>query len=185
MKIIVGLGNPGTEYENTRHNLGYKVIDKLSEELGIEVDKNKFTANYGYKTINGEKIILLKPLTYMNLSGDSVIQVANYYKVDSKDIIVIYDDIDIQVGKIRIKPSGGPGTHNGMRDIVKKLSKSDFVRVRVGSGSSNMGNNLADYVLSNFRKEEIPAISEAIKTAKDSVLLILNEGVESAMNKYN
>ncbi len=185
MKIIVGLGNPGKEYENTRHNFGFKVIDVLSKELEIEINKERFEGMIGQGKFNGEKIMLVKPLTYMNLSGDCIVQILNYYKETIDNLIVIYDDIDIDVGRIRIKPSGNPGTHNGMKDITKKLGTKEFVRVRVGSGKPENNMDLADYVLSNVQKEEAKQVKESIKNASDAVIEILENGVEKAMNEYN
>ena len=185
MKIIVGLGNPGEEYQNTRHNLGYMVLDKLSELLKIDVNKNRLDGLVGTGTYNREKIILVKPLTYMNLSGDCVLKVLKYYKVGPEDLIVIYDDIDVSVGNIRIRPSGSPGTHNGMRDISKKLGTNEFSRVRVGSGRPREFQDLADYVLSNIKKEEKEPIGKAIENAANGVIEMLENGVKSAMNKYN
>ncbi|MBR3281379.1 MAG: aminoacyl-tRNA hydrolase [Clostridia bacterium] len=185
MKIIVGLGNPGKEYENTRHNLGYKVADLLSEKLKIKINKEKMEGQYGNGKVGDEKVILLKPLTYMNLSGNCVSKFLNYYKVSPEDLIVIYDDIDIKVGKIRIKPNGNPGTHNGMKDITNKIGTKDFIRVRVGSGKPEFEMDLADYVLSNFKKEEMDDINKSIENASDAVVKLLKDGIAEAMNKYN
>jgi len=185
LKIIVGLGNPGKEYEKTRHNLGFRTIDILSDELGIKLNKSKFNGEYGEKTVKGEKIMLVKPQTYMNLSGDCVCQILTFYKVTPESLIVIYDDIDIAVGKIRVKPSGSPGTHNGMKDITKKIGSKDFIRVRVGSGKPTNEMDLADYVLSSFSKDEEKAIENSLKMASDAVLEIITSGVNEAMNKFN
>lgn len=185
MKIIVGLGNPGTEYENTRHNLGFKVVDLLAKSLKIDVNKLKLGGMYGSGKYNKEKIILVKPVTYMNLSGDCVVRVLQYYKATAEDLIVIYDDIDISVGKIRIKPSGSPGTHNGMKDITQKLGTQEFVRVRVGSGKPEKGQDLADYVLSQIKGEEKELVEKALSNASEAVLECLENGVKEAMNKYN
>ena len=185
MKIIVGLGNPGKEYEKTRHNVGFRVLDKVSDKLGIEVNKSKFKGIYGSKGMLDKKIILCKPQTYMNLSGDCIVELLNYYKADIDDLIVIYDDIDIAVGSIRIKPSGSPGTHNGMKDITKKIGSKDFIRVRIGTGKPTDGRNLADYVLSKFTKEEEKIIEDITTKAADAVLEIINYNVEKAMNDYN
>ncbi len=185
LKIIVGLGNPGKEYVNTRHNLGFLVINELSKELDIKVDRDRLSGALGIGKFQNDKIILVKPLTYMNLSGDCVQKVMKYYKATLDDLIVIYDDIDIDIGKIRIKPSGSPGTHNGMKDITNKLASKDFVRVRVGSGKPNNNQDLADYVLSEFSKKDKDSVEKAIKDAKDAVIMILKDGVEKAMNQYN
>ena len=185
MKIIVGLGNPGKEYENTRHNLGYKVIEKLENELGIDINKEKMEGLIGIGKYKTEKIVLVKPLTYMNLSGNCVEKVLNFFKATPEDLIVIYDDIDIAVGKIRIKPSGSPGTHNGMKDITKKIGTKEFARVRVGSGKPEFDMDLADYVLSKFKKDEMKDINKSIDDAKDAVIEILENGIAESMNKYN
>lgn len=161
------------------------VIDKLSDKLNIRVEKEKLQGLIGNCNINGEKVLFVKPLTYMNLSGNCVQEVLNFYKVSFDDLIVIYDDIDIDVGKIRVKPSGSPGTHNGMRDISKKLGSNNFIRVRVGSGRPKHGEDLADYVLGGFYKEETTAVEQSIKDAMEAVLEILDKGIHSAMNHFN
>ena len=185
MKLIVGLGNPGKEYENTRHNLGYMAIDKLSKLLDIKISKEQMQGKVGIGKFGREKIFLVKPLTYMNLSGNCVGRVMNFYKIKSEDLIVLYDDIDIKVGKIRIKPSGKPGTHNGMKDITNKIGTQDFIRVRIGSGTPEFEQDLAEYVLSSFKKEEIEDIDKETTMAAEAVVEILRNGVPSAMNKYN
>ena len=138
MKLIVGLGNPGPEYDRTRHNMGFKVIDKLSAKYSIEVNHSKFKGMYGTGLINGEKIILFKPYTYMNLSGEAVEQIAAFYKVDLEDLIVIYDDIDIAPGLIRIRKSGSAGSHNGMKSVTQMMGSTAFPRVRVGTGKPDI-----------------------------------------------
>lgn len=185
MKIIVGLGNPGKEYENTRHNLGYMVLDKLAESLNIKVNKERLYGLIGDKKIEGEKVLLVKPLTYMNLSGNCVERVLKYYKATPNDLVIIYDDIDIAVGKIRVKPNGNPGTHNGMKDITQKLGTKEFARVRIGSGKPRENQDLAEYVLSNISKEEKELIDKSIENGAKAVLEIINNDIESAMNHYN
>lgn len=185
MKIIVGLGNPGKEYEKTRHNAGFRVLDMVANKLNIDVNKSKYKGIIGSKGMKDKKIILCKPQTYMNLSGDCVIELLNYYKADLEDLVVIYDDIDIDVGSIRIRPSGSPGTHNGMKDITKKVGSKDFVRVRIGTGKPTDGRDLVDFVLGKFEKDEEKIICETIDKASDAVIEIINNGVQSAMNKYN
>ena len=135
MYLIVGLGNPENEYANTRHNMGFDAINHLSRKLNINVNKEKFKGIYGDTILNGEKVILLKPQTYMNLSGESIIQFKQFYKIPPENIIVIYDDIDVDVGKIKIRKKGGPGSHNGMKSVVKELKSEDFPRIRVGIGT--------------------------------------------------
>lgn len=180
-----GYGNPGKEYEKTRHNLGFLVLDKVAEKFNVNIEKAKLNGIIGETRSGNEKILLVKPTTYMNLSGNCVVDILNFYKATSQDLIVIYDDIDIEVGKIKVKSSGSPGTHNGMRDITNKIGTKDFTRVRVGSGKPSNGQNLADYVLSNFRKEELVEIDSAIMNATEAVIEILKNGVNSAMNKFN
>lgn len=161
------------------------VIDKVANKLNTNIEKVKLNGTIGEARIGTEKILLVKPNTYMNLSGNCVVEILNFYKVLPQDMIVIYDDIDIDVGKLRVKPSGSPGTHNGMRDISNKIGSNDFMRVRVGSGKPQNGQNLADYVLGGFRKEEIDDIDRSVEDASEAVLEILNNGVHSAMNKFN
>ena len=183
--MLLGYGNPGKEYEKTRHNLGFMVLDRVAEKLNVNIEKEKLSGVLGDARANGEKLLLVKPTTYMNLSGNCVAEVLNFYKAHPQDLIVIYDDIDIDIGKIRIKPSGSPGTHNGMRNITNKIGTNDFIRVRVGSGKPQNGQNLADFVLGEFKREEIDDINKAIISAAEAVVEIINNGVHSAMNKYN
>ncbi len=161
------------------------VLDKLSDKFNISIEKVKLNGLIGETRLNGEKLLLVKPTTFMNLSGNCVSEVLNFYKVLPQDLIVIYDDIDIEVGKIRIKPSGSAGTHNGMRDISSKLGTNDFVRVRVGAGKPQNNQDLANFVLGGFRKEEIEEINKAIENASEAVLEVINNGVYSAMNRFN
>ena len=161
------------------------VLDQLSDKMNFKIEKEKLLGLIGDTIINGEKVLFVKPLTYMNLSGNCVAEVLNFYKVSPDDLIVIYDDIDIDVGKIRVKPSGSPGTHNGMRDITQKIGTNQFIRVRVGSGKPRYGENLADFVLGSFYKDEKDIIEEAVKKSSEAVLEILNKGVHSAMNSFN
>lgn len=161
------------------------MLDRVADELNIKVEKEKLLGLIGDANISGEKILLVKPLTYMNLSGNCVQEVLKFYKVAPEDLIVIYDDIDIEVGKIRVKPSGSAGTHNGMRDITSKIGSSNFIRVRIGSGRPQNGQDLADYVLGGFRKEELLEIDKSVKDGANAVLEILNNGIQSAMNKFN
>ena len=160
-------------------------MDKVADELNIKVEKEKLLGLVGDANIAGEKVLLVKPLTYMNLSGNCVQEILNFYKASSEDLIVIYDDIDIEVGKIRVKPSGSPGTHNGMRDITSKIGSTNFIRVRIGSGRPQNGQDLADYVLGGFRKEEVSEIDKAVTSGADAVLEVLKNGIQSAMNKFN
>lgn len=185
MYLIVGLGNPEPEYSKTRHNMGFDVINKLSEKYNIDVKKEKFDGIYGSGTIENEKVILLKPQTYMNLSGKSVIQYANFYKIDPENILIIYDDIDIETGKMKIRKKGGPGTHNGMKSVVSELNTAQFPRIRVGTGSQETIGNLIDYVISKVSNEEYKRLEEGIDKATEAVATILKIGIDNAMNKLN
>lgn len=183
--VIVGLGNPGTRYENTRHNVGFEAIASLSAEFNIDVSKTKFKGIMGEGKINDKKVILLAPLTYMNLSGECVVEVLNWYKVDTQNLIVVYDDIDIELGKVRIRPKGSSGTHNGMKSVIQMLNKDNFPRVRIGIGRPLPNFDLADYVLSKIRGEDRKIMDEAVKEASKAVVEILNGGIDKAMNLYN
>ncbi len=185
MYVIVGLGNPGKQYDKTRHNVGFDVIDMLAKEYGISVTKIKHKALIGEGRIGTEKVLLVKPQTYMNLSGETLIDIYNYYKVDLENIVVIYDDIDLDVGKLRIRKKGSAGTHNGMRSIVKCLGSTEFPRVRVGVSKPMPGQNLADFVLSRFRKEEADDLAMGLEKACNAVDCIIRENLDLAMNKYN
>ena len=186
MIIIAGLGNPGDEYERTRHNTGFEVIDELVKKYGIVLDFAKHKAICGKGIIEGEKVMLMKPQTYMNASGEAIADAVNYYKLYPNDeLIVIYDDIDLPVGKIRIRESGSAGGHNGMKDIIEKLGTETFVRVRVGVGAKPGEWDLADWVLSRFPDEEKTVMKEARKNAAGAVGVILTKGAEYAMSRYN
>ena len=185
MYVVVGLGNPGKQYENTRHNVGFNVIDILAKEYDISVTKIKHKALIGEGRIGSEKVLLVKPQTYMNLSGETLIDIYNYYKVDPENIVVIYDDIDLDVGKIRIRKKGSAGTHNGMRSIIKCLGLSDFPRIRVGVSRPRPGQDLADFVLSRFRKEEADDLQVGLEKAAKSVDCMIRENIDKAMNQYN
>lgn len=184
MKILVGLGNPGKEYEKTRHNIGFSVLDALAEELNLSFTKAKFNAILAEGTYQGEKILLVKPTTFMNRSGVSLLQLVNFYKVDTKDLLVVYDDVDLAVGELRLRKSGGAGTHNGMRDILAKLGKGDFPRLRLGIDQDKRI-PLASYVLSAFSKEEESLMEEARERAVKALLLYLEQDIDEAMNQFN
>lgn len=185
MKLVVGLGNPGKEYTGTRHNAGFEVIDKLAYDNNIDVSKGKFKAVIGEGIIKGKKVVLIKPVTFMNLSGHSVREAMNWYKTTEEDIIVIYDDISLPVGEIRVRQKGSAGGHNGMKSIIEQLGTENFIRVRVGVGEKPQGWDLADYVLGKFSKDEIPTIIEGFTKASEATEIILNTGVSTAMNKFN
>ncbi len=184
MYIIVGLGNPGKKYENTRHNMGFIAVDLLAEKYGIKVDKIKFKALVGEGRIAGQKVLLVKPQTYMNLSGQSVMEVMNFYKEDIENLIVIYDDIDIPTGTIRLRKKGSTGTHNGMRNIVYLLQEDGFPRIRVGIGSESKV-DLIHYVTSGVTKKEKDLLEDALTRAADAAACIVEKGIEKAMNEYN
>ena len=181
MKLIVGLGNPGKEYAGTRHNCGFMVIDRLASKLNVDVDQNKFKGLYAKVKYHGEDIILLKPQTYMNLSGESVNAMMNFFKIDKEDLLVIYDDLDMPVGKLRLRKTGSAGGHNGIKNIIAHLNSQDFKRIRVGIDRHKYM-NVADYVLSRFSKVESEAIEQGIENA---VLDYLDNDFNHAMNYYN
>lgn len=188
--IIAGLGNPGPEYEDTRHNCGFLTIDILAEKLGIPINnKKKFKADYGEgkASIDGKdvKIVLLKPYTYMNNSGESVEQAVNWYKTDVAHLIVIYDDIDLDPGAIRVRPKGSAGSHNGMKSVIKHLADESFPRVRVGIGKKPEKMDLAAYVLGHFGKEDKEIMTKSFNAAADASLCIIRKGAEKAMSDYN
>jgi PTH1 family peptidyl-tRNA hydrolase len=185
MHIVVGLGNPGDKYRATRHNVGFAAVDILADMMGISINKVFRKSLVGAGSIDSEKVILAKPQTYMNLSGFSVFELKNWYKVDTSNIILIYDDVDLSVGTLRIRPSGGAGTHNGMRSVISSLDSEAFPRIRIGIGAAPQGMDLADYVLSSFSNDEIPVIGEACQKAAKGVMLIMTKGVQEAMNRCN
>ena len=185
MYLIVGLGNPEEEYARTRHNMGFDVINKLSEKQNIKVNKSKFNSLYGTGTIEGEKVILLKPQTYMNLSGEAVRDFKNFYKINSENIIVIYDDLDIEPGIIKIRKKGGPGTHNGMKSIVHEIQTEEFPRIRIGIGNPEFKNALINYILSKIPDEDYKVLETSIDQSVVAIEEILKSGIDNAMNKYN
>lgn len=185
MYLIVGLGNPEEDYAKTRHNMGFDVINLIAKKNNIEVNKNKFNGLYGSGIIENEKVILLKPQTFMNLSGNSIIQFVNFYKIELDHIIIICDDLDTDIGKIRIRKKGGPGTHNGMKSTVEALNSQDFARVRVGIGMPENKNNLIEYVIGYIPNDEYKSLQEGVKKATKAVCEIVKSGIDIAMNKFN
>ena len=184
MYVIVGLGNPGKKYEQTRHNIGFITVDQLADKYGIRINKIKHKALIGEGQIAGQKVILVKPQTYMNLSGNSVREVFAYYKPEPENLVLVYDDIDLPAGKIRIRERGSAGTHNGMRSVIYDLQQDDFPRVRIGiGGERNM--ELADYVTGGFRKDEIKVMEAAVLRAVSALECIIENGAGSAMNEFN
>lgn len=185
MYIIVGLGNPTKTYDGTRHNIGFSVIDQIAADLGIGVNEKKHKAKFGKGYIGGEKVILAKPQTYMNLSGESVRALMDYYKVSEEELIIIYDDTSLDVGQIRIRQKGSAGGHNGIKSIIRHLGTMEFPRIKVGIGSKPPGFDLADYVLSKFKEEEKDVIKEAVISANDAVRVMITDGIDEAMNEFN
>lgn len=185
MKIIVGLGNPTKEYAGTRHNVGFSVIYNISDAYNIPVETKKHKALIGKGIIEGEKVILAMPQTYMNLSGESVRELMDYYKCELSDLIVIYDDISLDVGKLRIRAKGSAGGHNGIKNIILHLGTQVFPRVRVGVGEKPEGYDLADYVLGHFQGDEKKLMEEAYDRAAAAVAEILTDGPDKAMNDFN
>lgn len=186
MFLIAGLGNPGREYANTRHNVGFDVIDKLAEQENIRILEKKHKAVTGKGVIEGCKVILAKPQTYMNLSGESIRELADYYKIDEKsELIVISDDISLPPGQLRIRKKGSAGGHNGLKNIIALLGHDEFQRIRLGVGEKPEGYDLADYVLGHFDAKERKLADEAVSEAADAVRVILTKGVEAAMNRFN
>jgi PTH1 family peptidyl-tRNA hydrolase len=185
MYVIVGLGNPGREYENTKHNLGFITVDLLAERHGIQVVKIKHKALTGDGIIRGEKAKLVKPQTFMNLSGESVSRVTGYFGVEPGKLIVIYDDVDIPMGSVRIRAGGSAGTHNGMKSVIYHLGYDDFPRVRIGIGADRGEIPLYGWVTSGFSGEHMDAVRDAVVRAADAVEGIIGDGVTAAMNRYN
>lgn len=185
MYIIVGLGNPTDKYQATRHNIGWDAITRISDDYGISMDMKKHKAICGKGSIAGEKVVLAMPTTYMNLSGESVRELMDFYKVSPEEVIVIYDDISLEVGQLRLRTKGSAGGHNGIKSIISHMGTDEFPRIKVGVGDKPKGWDLADYVLSRFAKEEQETIREALKNTSDAVKTILTDGIDVAMNQYN
>lgn len=185
MYAVIGLGNPGLKYRGTRHNVGFDAIDALANRNNISISKIKHKAIYGETNISGEKVLLIKPQTYMNNSGMTVLDVQKFYKIPIENIIVIYDDIDIDVGSLRIRKKGSGGSHNGMRSIINHLQNDNFPRVRIGVGRPENNEDLADFVLNKFSKDDRIVIDDIIEDAALSVEEIIKSGIDKAMNLYN
>lgn len=185
MYIIIGLGNPSREYQATRHNVGFDAITRISDDHHISLDMKKHKAICGKGVIGGERVLLAQPQTYMNLSGESVRELLDYYKVSNKEIIVIYDDISLDVGQLRLRKKGSAGGHNGIKNIISNLGTDEFMRIKVGVGDKPKNWDLADYVLSRFQEEEEEKIREALKKTSLACETILTKGIDAAMNLYN
>ena len=185
IRLIVGLGNPGPQYENTRHNAGFMLVDKLAGEFGIAVTKNKFDVLYGRGVIEDSEVMLAKPMAFMNRSGWPVQQLAAYFKINSKDLIVVHDDIDLAFGRIKIKEKGGHGGHKGLKSIINAVGEDEFVRLRVGVGRSEAGSNVTDHVLGPFFDDESKQLDSVLIRARDAMVTILTEGSKVGMNRFN
>ena len=183
--LIVGLGNPGQKYEHTRHNMGFLTVDLLAEQLNVKLNKVKFKSAYNIVRFGGQKCLVMKPQTYMNSSGESIRAAADYYKVDPEDILIVYDDISLAPGQLRIRAKGSAGGHNGIKSIIAHLGTQEFPRVKVGVGEKPSRMDLADYVLGHFSKEEQATMDDAVKEAADAVCEIVNVGIAQAMNDHN
>ena len=185
MRLIVGLGNPGKKYENTRHNTGFAVIDRTLAKLNVELDKNKFNADYTMINRNGEKIYILKPLTYMNLSGEAVVPFMKYFGIEPEDLVVVHDDLDLPVGKIRLRQSGSCGGRNGMRNIIDLLGDSNIKRIRVGIGKDPLI-PVVDYVLGKTKKEDLEVYNQALDKASDALIYWLDhDDFSKVMSNFN
>lgn len=185
MFIIVGLGNPGKEYHGTRHNAGFDVIDMLAQKYNIDIDTAKHKGLIGKGIIEGQRVILVKPMTYMNLSGECVKEVMNYYKLTVDDIIVIFDDISLEPGKLRLRARGSAGGHNGIKSIIAHLKSEEFKRIKFGVGNKPKGWDLVDWVLGRFPDELCADIKEGRQKACDAIQCIISEGIDSGMNRFN
>ncbi len=185
MYVIAGLGNPGLNYAGTRHNVGFGALDELADRYRISVDTKKHRALVGKGTIEGQKVVLVKPQTYMNLSGESIREVMDYYKLPPSQLLVIYDDINLDVGRLRIREKGSAGGHNGMKNIIARLGTDAFARIRVGVGNKPPRMDLADYVLGRFPAEELPLIREGISQAAEAAVMIAGGEMAAAMNRFN
>ena len=184
--LIVGLGNPGREYERSRHNCGFRAIDILADKLGCKIDRAKFQGLYGQTTYKGKKLMLLKPMTYMNLSGRSVLQLSAYFSIPPQKIIVLFDDISLEPGRLRIRPDGSAGGPNGIKSIIQELGSQTFPRVKIGVGAKpHPDYDLADWVLSSFSAQEEKALTVSLPNAADAALAIIDSGVPEAANRFN
>ena len=185
MYLIAGLGNPTREYEKTRHNVGFEAIDILADKAGTTVTEKKHKALYGKGYIGGQKVILAKPPTYMNLSGESIREIADFYKIEPENIIILCDDINLSEGQLRIRLKGSAGGHNGLKNIISHLGTQEFPRIRIGVGEKPRGMDLADYVLGRFPKEQQAVMEEAYRDAAEAACMMIEDGADAAMNHYN
>jgi len=185
MKLFVGLGNPGREYERTRHNIGFIAIDELAHRFGISMNQQKFNGIYGSGIVNGEKVYLVKPTTYMNLSGECVRPFMDYFQIDLEDVVIIYDDMDLDVGKLRLRTKGSAGGHNGIKSLIMHFQTQEFLRIRIGVGRPQNGMSVVNHVLSNFYKEEEADVIDGIKMAADACEYFLKHSFLEVMNRFN
>lgn len=185
MYLIVGLGNPEPQYSKTRHNMGFDAVNLIAQNNKIEFDKKGFEGIYGLGTIDGEKVILLKPQTYMNESGKSIVKLRDFYKIENNNIIVIYDDIDLDVGTIKLRKKGGAGTHNGMKSVINNLGTNEFIHIRIGTGMPVFKELLISHVLEKLSDEQYDELTPAIEKASQATVEIIKNGIDIAMNKFN
>jgi PTH1 family peptidyl-tRNA hydrolase len=185
LRLVVGLGNPGKTYSKTRHNAGFMVVDKISDDFSIALEKRKFDARFGIGAVDGVKIVLAKPMAYMNRSGPQIQKIAGYFRILCEDILVIHDDIDLVFGRLKIKEKGGDGGHRGVRSIIDAFGGGDFTRLRIGVGRPDAERGASDYVLGKFSLEESKVLSQIITTAKDAIVTILCKGTKEGMNRFN
>lgn len=185
MKVIAGLGNPTKKYEGTRHNMGFSAIYQIADRYNIKMNILNHKALIGTGIIAGEKVMLVMPQTFMNLSGESIGEILRYYKLTPEDLIVLYDDIDLDIGKLRIRAKGSAGGHNGIKNIIAHIGTTEFDRVRIGVGHKPEGRDLADYVLSRFSSGELPVVRDSVSKAADAIEVIITTGIDAAMNKFN
>lgn len=185
MKLVVGLGNPGKKYEGTRHNIGFDCVDHCAKQLNIELNEAKFKGIFGKGIVNGQKVILLKPLTYMNLSGESVRALMDYYQIELEDVLVIYDDLDLPTGKIRLRQKGSAGGHNGIKSLIAHLGTQEFKRIRVGIDRPASGESIVNYVLGTYHPDERQAVTDSIEQTKSAVEAWMSSPFLQVMNEFN
>lgn len=183
--LVVGLGNPTSKYDKTRHNVGFMCIDYIAQKLGVDIKKNKFDALYGEAILGDKKVLLIKPQTYMNLSGEAVSKFASFYKISSENLIILSDDISLDIGKMRIKRKGTHGGHNGLRNIIDLLGNNNFPRIKIGVGNKPSDWNLSDWVLSKFSYTEVEKLNDLMENVYDATKLIICDNIDKAMNKFN
>lgn len=183
MFLIVGLGNPGREYENTRHNIGFAALDVIAEKYNIDINRTKFKGECGEGFINGNKVILLKPYTFMNLSGESVREAIDFYKLTEEEVLIIYDDISLETGRLRIREKGSAGGHNGIKSIINHMGSDVFPRIKIGVGAPK--GDLVNHVLGKFSKEDVAILKQTLDVATEAAAVIIDDGAKEAMNKFN